>query len=94
MFHTVLYSSVNNIRLTCNHDTHPVHFTFPLKIGNNKTQKKTKFRKTVTSVTSQCLNRRFQLTREPSSLPVHPLVFAHVSCECHSQFPCDDLTGY
>ena len=70
-----------------------MHFTFPLEISNSKDKKKTKFHEPVTSVTSKHLNR-FQLTREPSSLPVHPLVFAHVNCECHSRFPCDALTGY
>ena len=89
MFPTVLYSSLNNIRLTFTHNTHLVHFMFPLEINNSKDKKKMKFLEpvtsitSVTSVTSKHLNR-FQLTRELSSHPVHPLVFAHVNCECHS----------
>ena len=43
VFPHVLYSLVlfrNNIRLTCNHDTHPVCFTFPLKISTAKLRRK------------------------------------------------------
>ena len=93
MFHTVLYSSVNNNRLTFNHGTHLVRFMFPLEICNSKDKKKMRFCKPVTTVTSKCFNK-FQLIRELSSHPVHPLVFAHVNYKCHSQFPCDALTGY
>ena len=93
IFHTVLYSSVNNNRLIFTHGTHLVHFTFPLVICNSKDKNKTRFRKPITTITSERLNR-FQLIRELSSHLVHPLVFAHVNYECHSRFPCDALTGY
>ena len=45
-----------------------------------------RFRKPITTKISKCLNK-FQLIGELSSHPVHPLVFAHVNYECHSQFP-------
>ena len=93
ILHSVLYSSENNNHLTFTHGTHFVLFMFPLEICNSKDKRKMRFRKPITTIISEHLNK-FQLIRELSSHPVHPLVFAHVNYECHSQFPCDALTGY